>query len=385
MKNIFIIGSKGIPANYGGFETFVDKLVTYRKNKDIKYYISCISDNEDTFEYNGAQCFNVNVPQIGSAKAVLYDVLSLRRCIKYIKNIKGEPCLVYILACRIGPFMGYYKRKLERLGVKVYVNPDGHEWMRGKWNNAIKKYWKLSEKLMIKNTDLAICDSKAIEKYIKETYANYNPNTTYIAYGSEVGQSSLADKDEKLVKWFNEFNIKPQEYYLVVGRFVPENNYETIISEFMKSKTKKDLVIISNKEENGFYKTLQENTNFHKDSRIKFVGTLYEEELLKKVRELACGYIHGHEVGGTNPSLLEALGSTKVNLLLNVVFNKEVGEEGALYFSKEERNLATLIEKVDNLTEEEREELGQKAKERVIKHYSWDFIVDEYEKIFLNT
>lgn len=385
MKNIFIIGSKGIPANYGGFETFVDKLVTYKKSKDIKYYVSCISDNEDTFEYNGAQCFNVNVPNIGSAKAVLYDVLSLRRCIKYIKNIKGEPCLVYILACRIGPFMGYYKRRLERLGVKVYVNPDGHEWMRGKWNNAIKKYWKLSESLMIKNTDLAICDSKAIEKYIKETYVSYNPNTTYIAYGSEVGQSSLADKDEKLVKWFNEFNIKPQEYYLVVGRFVPENNYETIISEFMKSKTKKDLVIVSNKEENGFYKTLQENTNFHKDSRIKFVGTLYEEELLKKVRELACGYIHGHEVGGTNPSLLEALGSTKVNLLLNVVFNKEVGEDGALYFSKKEKDLAALIEKVDNLTEEEIEELGQKAKERVIKHYSWDFIVDEYEKIFSNS
>ena len=385
MKNIFIIGSKGIPANYGGFETFVDKLVTYRKNKDIKYYVSCISDNENIFEYNGAQCFNVNVPNIGSAKAVLYDVLSLRRCIKYIKNIKGEPCLVYILACRIGPFMSYYKRKLERLGVKVYVNPDGHEWMRGKWNKAIKKYWKLSEKLMIKNTNLAICDSKAIEKYIKETYVSFNPKTTYIAYGSEVGQSSLEDKDEKLVKWFNEFNIKSNEYYLVVGRFVPENNYETIISEFIKSKTKRDLVIISNKEENGFYKALQENTNFHKDSRVKFVGTLYEEELLKKVRELACGYIHGHEVGGTNPSLLEALGSTKVNLLLNVVFNKEVGEDGALYFSKEEKDLAVLIEKVDNLTEEEIEELGQKAKERVIKHYSWDFIVDEYEKIFLNT
>lgn len=384
MKNIFIIGSKGIPANYGGFETFVDKLVIYKKTKDIKYYVSCISDNEKTFEYNGAQCFNVKVPQIGSAKAVLYDVLSLKRCIEYIKTMKGEPCLVYILACRIGPFMGHYKRKLERLGVKVYVNPDGHEWMRGKWNKAIKRYWKLSEKLMIKNTDLAICDSKAIEKYIKETYDGYKPNTTYIAYGSEVDKSSLADNDEKLVKWFNEFNIKPQEYYLVVGRFVPENNYETIISEFMKSKTKRDLVIVSNKEENGFYKALQENTNFHKDSRIKFVGTLYEEELLKKVRELACGYIHGHEVGGTNPSLLEALGSTKVNLLLNVVFNKEVGEEGALYFSKEERNLAALIEKVDNLTEEEIEELGQKAKERVIKHYSWNFIVDEYEKIFLN-
>lgn len=383
MKNIFIIGSKGIPANYGGFETFVDKLVTYRKNKDIKYYVSCISDNEDTFEYNGAQCFNVNVPSIGSAKAVLYDVLSLRRCIKYIKDIKGETCLVYILACRIGPFMGYYKRKLEKLGVKVYVNPDGHEWMRGKWNKAIKKYWKLSEKLMIKNTDLAICDSKAIEKYIKETYTSYKPNTTYIAYGSEVEQSPVENTDERLVKWFNEFNIKPQEYYLVVGRFVPENNYETIISEFMNSKTKKDLVIISNKEENGFYKTLQENTSFHKDPRIKFVGTLYEEELLKKVREQACGYLHGHEVGGTNPSLLEALGSTKVNLLLNVVFNKEVGEEGALYFSKEERNLATLIEKVDNLAEEEIEELGQKAKERVIKHYSWNFIVDEYEKVFL--
>ena len=119
-----------------------------------------------------------------------------------------------------------------------------------------------------------------------------------------------------------------------MGRFVPENNYEVVIKEFMKSNTKKDLVIITNITKNKFYEKLKENTSFYKDSRIKFVGTVYDQQLLKKIREKAYCYIHGHEVGGTNPSLLESLAMTKINLLLDVGFNREVAMEGAIYFSK---------------------------------------------------
>lgn len=381
MKEIFIIGSKGIPANYGGFETFVDELVTRQVNKNIKYHVSCLADNSDEFEYNGAHCFNVNVPNIGPAKAVYYDIAALRYCVDYIRKHNINNALVYILACRIGPFVGRYVKQLHKLNCKVFVNPDGHEWKRAKWNAGIRKYWKVSEKLMVKHADLLICDSKNIEKYIKEDYKQYNPNTTFIAYGADTSKSVLADDDEKLWSWYNEKNVKPKEYYLVVGRFVPENNYETMIREFMKSNTTKDFVLITNVEKNNFYDSLKEETHFDQDNRIKFVGTVYDQQLLKKIRENAYGYMHGHEVGGTNPSLLEALATTDLNLLLNVGFNKEVGEDGALYWSKENNDLAGLIERADKLSEEEIKEQSVKARKRIDDHYSWDLIVRKYEEV----
>jgi rhamnosyltransferase len=179
----------------------------------------------------------------------------------------------------------------------------------------------------------------------------------------------------------NAKNLKPQEYYLVVGRFVPENNYEIMIREFMRSKSTRDFAIITNMNEK-FQQELEEKLHFRSDPRIKFVGTVYDPDLLKKIRENAYAYFHGHEVGGTNPSLLEALGATKVNLLLNVGFNREVAEDAALYWSKEEGNLASLIEEADRLAPEERQRLGAAAQKRIQDNYSWQYISDCYGKIW---
>lgn len=384
MRHVFIIGSKGIPAKYGGFETFVEKLTEQQKSKEIKYHVSCLAQDNKEFEHNGARCFNINVPNIGPAKAVYYDIFALRECIRYIKENKIENPIVYILACRIGPFVGRYKKQLKKLGGTLFVNPDGHEWKRGKWNVAIRKYWKISEKLMVKHADLLVCDSKNIEKYIQEDYKKYNPKTTFIAYGADMEKSKLSDNDSKLINWYKEKDIKAKEYYLVVGRFVPENNYETMITEFMKSNTTKDFVIITNVEQNKFYEQLRQKTGFDKDSRIKFVGTVYDQELLKKIRENAYGYFHGHEVGGTNPSLLEALASTDLNLLLDVGFNREVGSDCAVYFNKEEMNLSNLISKLDKIKTKNIEEIGKKAKKRILQEYSWSHIVNQYEVKFLD-
>lgn len=381
-KNIFIIGSKGIPAQYGGFETFVENLTLKKENERIKYHVACLGKEDEEFEHNNARCFKVKVPNIGPAKAVYYDLEALKQTIKYIKSNDIKDAIVYILACRIGPFIGHYKKQLKKIGATLYVNPDGHEWKRAKWNYFIKKYWKLSEKLMVKHADLLICDSINIEKYIKEDYKKYNPKTTFIAYGSETKKSTLADDDAKLLNWYSKNKLRSNEYYLIVGRFVPENNYETMIREFMKSETDKDLAIITNVEKNKFYDELQEKLNFEKDDRIKFVGTVYDAELLKKIRENAYGYLHGHEVGGTNPSLLEALGATKLNLLLDVGFNKEVGQDGALYWNKENGDLANLICECDKITYEQVLELSEKAKKRIEEEYSWENIIDKYERIF---
>lgn len=382
-KNVFIIGSKGIPSNYGGYETFVENLTFYKKSNSIKYHIACIGDKEEIYEHNKARCFKIKVPNIGPAKAIIYDLKAIKSSIKYIRENKIEDAIIYILACRIGPFLGHYKNICKKYGIKIYINPDGHEWLRAKWSKPIKKYWKISEKLMVKEADLVICDSKNIEKYIKESYKKYNPKTTFIAYGADLEKSKLSDDDIRLNEWYKEKNVKPNKYYLIVGRFVPENNYKTMISEFMKSKTKKDLVIITNVEKNKFYEDLKRETGFEKDSRIKFVGTVYEKELIKKIRENAYAYLHGHSVGGTNPSLIEALATTKLNLLYDVGFNREVAEDGALYWNLEDMNLARLIERVEGLGKNNFLELSSKSKEKVKKEYTWEIIIDKYEKLFV--
>ena len=235
---------------------------------------------------------------------------------------------------------------------------------------------------MVKHADLLICDSKNIEKYIQNDYARYNPKTTFIAYGADICKSSLTDDAPKFTNWLAEKNLKAKEYYLVVGRFVPENNFETMIREFMRSKTGKSFTLVTNVND-AFLNELKKKTGFHKDPRIKFVGTVYDQELLKKIREQAYGYFHGHEVGGTNPSLLEALASTNLNLLLDVGFNQEVAGNAALYWNKTPGNLAKAIETADSLTESEIKSLANSSTERIAKAYSWDKIVSDYEQVWL--
>ena len=387
-KTVYIVGSKGIPAKYGGFETFVEKLTAFQQDKDIQYYVACMRENsaksgitEDVFEHNGAICYNVDVPNIGPARAIAYDIIAINRAIEIAKENKDEAPIFYILACRIGPFIHGIKKKIQAIGGTLLVNPDGHEWLRAKWSLPVRKYWKISEQLMVKHADLLVCDSKNIEKYIHEDYQQYQPKTTYIAYGTDTTPSILKAEDAKVRDWYQEKGVSEKGYYLVVGRFVPENNYEAMIREFIKSKSKKDFVLITNVEQNKFYDQLLQDTGFDKDSRVKFVGTVYDQELLKYIRENAFAYFHGHEVGGTNPSLLEALASTKLNLLLDVGFNREVGEDGAIYWKKDE--LARVIEEVERFDEDAISELDEKSSQRIEDAFTWEKIVSDYEEVFI--
>lgn len=392
MQHVFLVGAKSLGA-YGGYETFINKLTEYHQHDErIKYHVACKANgqgasvpdgvvvrDDGTYTYYNAECFQIEVPErLGAAQAIYYDCKALGKAIEIIKKEKIENAIVYVMACRIGPFFGRYVREIKRLGGRVFLNPDGHEWKRAKWNRFIRAYWKKSEDLMVKKSDLIICDSINIEKYIKESYGV--DNTTFIAYGAETRKSIGAE--ERYEKWLAEKGLRDSEFYLVVGRFVPENNYETMIREFMKSNSSKDFALITNVDD-GFLGELEQRTGFRKDGRIKFVGTVYDAELLMKIREQAYGYFHGHEVGGTNPSLIEALGSTELNLLLKVGFNEEVGLDSALYWTKEDGDLAKLIDKADGMSELERLELGKKAKERVRTAYSWQFICDRYAEEFL--
>lgn len=392
MKHVFLIGAKSYN-NYGGYENFIDKLTEYHQNNpNIKYYVATKANGQgagvpkdvvwhgDRYTYHNADTFQIKVPErLGSAQAIYYDCKALKRCVEIIKDEKIEEPIVYVMACRIGPFFKKYVRAIHRLGGKVYLNPDGHEWMRAKWSAPVRKYWKMSEQTMVKSSDLIICDSVNIEKYIQESYGVRN--TTFIAYGAETTPSTCPE--ENYQAWLKEKGLEANMYYLVVGRFVPENNYETMIREFMKSDSKRDFAIITNVNEK-FLNELEEKLHYKGDKRIKFVGTVYEQELLKKIRENAYAYFHGHEVGGTNPSLLEALGSTKLNLLLDVGFNREVAEDAALYWTKKDGSLANLINKADLFECGIISKYERNAKDRIYAAYTWEYISDKYADIWLS-
>lgn len=384
-KHVYIVGCKGIPARYGGFETFVEKLTENRVSDRIRYHVACAVDEmpeEPEYEHNGAHCFCVEWRPIGAARAVAYDLEALAWAIRHAERNGFERPVFYVLACRIGSFVGRFARRIRRMGGTLLVNPDGHEWMRAKWSAPVRRYWKLSEAGMVKHADLLVCDSRTIERYIQEEYARFSPETAYIAYGADTAPSKLADDDPAFVGWLERNGLEPDGYYLAVGRFVPENNYETMIREFMASGTQRAFALVTGADER-FLDELEKRTGFRGDPRIRFVGTVYDQELLRKVRENAFAYLHGHEVGGTNPSLLEALASTRLSLLLDVGFNREVAEDAALYWTKEEGSLAGLIARADKLPINELRRFDHKTSRIVYDNYSWFLIVDSYEAYFL--
>ena len=382
MQHVFIIGSRGLPAQYGGFETFVDQLVSHQVSPDIQYHVACLSNDQayQHFDYKGVDCFTIKAPKLGPARVIAYDMMAINYALKFIKKQGIEKPIFYVLGNTIGAFVAPFARKIQKMGGKFYINPDGLEWKRAKWAKPIQAYLKYSEKIMTRHADLVISDNPGIESYIKEAYPW--SKTTYIAYGTDLSSTNLTSQDRKVRELYHKWQTQEKNYYLILGRFVPENNYETAIREFMASSTKRDLVIICNQEGNPYFEELRARTGFDQDPRVKFVGTVYDQDLLKYIRKEAFAYIHGHEVGGTNPGLLEALAHTDLNLVLGVSFNQTVAKDTAHYWTKETGNLAHLINQVDPL--EDVSEWGQRAKANMKQNFTWEKIVGEYEELFLS-
>lgn len=384
MKNIMIIGSRGYKASYGGWETFVTNLIENYNDKDTQFHVAELTHNkkEDkkVIKKGNVFCPQVYSPKVGFVTMFIYAILALKRTKKYIQKQNLENVVVYVLGCRVGPFYPFLIHGLKKQGIKVYLNPDGLEWQREKWVWWIKICFKISEYFMVKHSDIIVCDSKAIQNYIDNRYKKFHKPSYFIPYGAELNQKEC--KTNIVKKMYKKYQLVENNYYLIVGRFVPENNYELIIKEFMKADTKRDLVIVSNVEENKFYKELKERTKFDTDKRIKFIGPVYGKEALLYIRKNAYAYIHGHSAGGTNPSLLEALASTKLNILYNAVYNVEVGMMSSLYFSKLEGDLVRQIKKCENFTEKEIKKYEKLAQERIKTEYTWKLVVENYKKIW---
>ena len=305
---------------------------------------------------------------------LLCTIKSFLFYIKYIKKNNINNCYIYVLGLKLGPLLKIYKNKLKRYGITVMVNPDGLEYKRSKWNNLVKKFFLLSEKWMLLNSDIIVCDAIGIKEYIDNKYSSLKDKTIYIAYGTDDFNFANVNDEEILKK----YKIKKDSYFLMVGRFVPENNYELVINEFMKSKIDKRLIIISNISSSNYYSEVVSNTNCNKDKRIIFIDGIYNEIELSTIRKNAYAYIHGHSVGGTNPSLLEALNLTDLNILYDVNFNRDIGNDSCLYF-KEDNSLTNII---DNINKYDRKKMGKSAKKIIKENFTWKIIVNKYKDVF---
>lgn len=381
MKNIFIIGARGYHAKYGGWETFVSNLVDSYQDKDTTFYVGELIDSTEEDKKikkinKSINIIPIYVKDIGSPKMFLYTIKSYLYTLKYIKENNLNNSYIYVLGLKLGPLLQLKKYLRKKYKIKVLVNPDGLEHRRSKWNKIVRLCFLLSEWSMINNCDIVICDALGIQKYIEEKYKKARNKTKYIPYGAKVEDLSNIDEN-KILK---EYKLKKDNYCLMVGRCVPENNYELVIKEYMNSKIDKDLIIITNLSSSNYYQELITKTNCQQDKRIKFIDGVYDQKKLATIRKNAYLYIHGHSVGGTNPSLIEALSLTDLNILYDVCFNHDIGEDKCLYF-KEKESLEKLLNN-QKILDDSRKKLGPKTKKLVKDNYTWEHITNSYKEIF---
>ena len=372
-SSIAIIGSRGIPNNYGGFEGFTETLSENLVKNGYKVYVSCEHPGEKncTNTLNGVNLFYFPIKHpkysiMGMIYEVLYDVYSLFKA-----SIMADQ--VYMLGYSASLF--FFIPKL--FGKTLYLNPDGFEWKRAKFNSSLKFLLKISEKMGSFWADKIIADSKGIKEYYDK---KYNIESNYIAYGaSEIPQVKW--ENEKLPDVLKHGIISDSDYWLLVARLEPENNIHTIIEGYIKSDTKKSLIVVGNYDSPQYMEYI--NNIIDKqggDKKIVFTGGIYDQDTLNMLRQNCFAYLHGHSVGGTNPSLLEAMVMKNVVLAHDNQFNREVCEDSALYFMDPDE-LKVRINMVENNTDNYLE-LKSRAFFRVKNEYSWDKIFALYNDLF---
>lgn len=202
MKHVFIIGSRGLPAKYGGFETFVQQLISHQESEEIQYHVACLSDtsHHQQSTYLGADCFTINPPKLGPARVIAYDMMAITYALKIIKEQQIERPIFYILGNTIGGFIVPFAKMIHSVGGTLFVNPDGLEWKRAKWAKPVQRYLKFSEKMMVRYADLIVADNEGIEDYLQSEHSA--TNTTFIAYGTDLTPTTLTNESEKVRHYF---------------------------------------------------------------------------------------------------------------------------------------------------------------------------------------
>ncbi|WP_230432957.1 DUF1972 domain-containing protein [Plesiomonas shigelloides] len=350
MKKVAVVGTVGLPACYGGFETLVENL-TDNVSSDISYSVFCSSKYYDVrkTEYNGAKLEYLPLSANG-IQSIFYDILSLIKC----WVIKPDITLILgVSGCIFLPFFKQFSKS------KIITNIDGLEWKREKWHPLAKKFLKLSEKIAVKYSDVVICDNQAIGDYVT---SEYRANNTVIAYGGDhvIPNSPVS--------------VEKENFYFSVCRIEPENNVEMILKAF--SKTDKQLKFVGNWDASDY--GMQLKMNYGKLLNIDIIDPIYDIEELYKLRMACKGYIHGHSAGGTNPSLVEAMHFGMPILAFDCNFNRYSTEDKALYFSSSE-TLISLIEEDDSPSFIK---TGSAMLEIAERKYTWEIISNAYESAY---
>lgn len=355
---IGILGTRGIPNYHGGFEQFAEYFSVYlaKLGHQVFVYNSSSHPYKESV-FNEVKIIHCKDPEskIGTIGQFIYDF----NCI--VDSRKRN----FDILLQLGYTSSSIWSKLLPAKSIIITNMDGLEWKRAKYSKLTQRFLKFAEKLAVKNSDKLISDSIGIQDYL---FKKYKVESKYIAYGA----SLFNNPDPKILK---KYNVKPFEYNILIARMEPENNIETILDGISLSKTKLPFLVVGKNDVNNFGKYL---TKKFKDSQIRFLGGIYNFEDLNNLRYYSNLYFHGHSVGGTNPSLLEAMASKALIIAHKNEFNATILKENAFYFSTKEE--------VKEITESIKKQSNQTIIENnfdIIKNdFNWDKINGEYLDFF---
>ncbi|MDF2187450.1 DUF1972 domain-containing protein [Paraflavitalea sp. CAU 1676] len=358
---IGIIGTRGIPNNYGGFEYFAEHLSTRlaQKEHEVFVYNSHNHSNQQT-RWKGVHILHCYDPEhlLGTAGQFIYDL----NCVRDAGKRKFDVLL----------FLGYTSSSvwgfLYPSSPIIISNMDGLEWKRTKYAAPVQKFLQYAEHLAIRYSDHFVADSTYIQSYLKE---KYQVEPVYIAYGA----TPFNQPDETIPAIYQ---LKLYGYNMLMARMEPENNIETILDGYHASRAIQDFIVVGNTG-NKFGKYL--TGKYATDRRIRFVGAIFNQSHVNNLIYYSNLYFHGHSVGGTNPSLLEAMGSGALIVAQDNVFNKSVLETDGYYFETagDIRHYAENLSKNDgNLS------MRNNNRQKIENTYNWDRIVNAYELFFVN-
>lgn len=358
MKKIAIIGTNGLPGRYGGWDQLLNHLtVSLNESYEITVYTSSYNAVKGLKEYNGAQLTVIPLKANGM-QSILYDGVSiLDACVKRydILLILGTSGCIFL------PLLKPFARK-------IILNPDGAEWKRGKWSGPIKKFLKLSEKFGVYFSDIVVADNAIIQQYIKKEYGK---ESELIAYGGDNAKAILLTQETSI-----KYEIIKGQYAFKVCRIEPENNIDLILEAFKNSKLK--LILIGNWKFSPYGINLREK--YRSYPNLMLLDPIYEQATLDELRSNCGIYIHGHSVGGTNPSLVEAMNLGLCCAVFDVDYNRETTENKAIYF-RDSDQLQLLIKQF-LLKELDSAKIGKDLYDIAKKRYVWSKIVSQYENLF---
>ena len=355
---IGIIGSRGIPNQYGGFERFAEYLSAGLVEKGFQVWVySSDSNSYKEPEYKGVTLIHCADPEnkLGSFGQFIYDL----NCILDSRK-RNFDIILQLGYTSSAVWNGLFDKK-----AILVTNMDGLEWQRSKYSHLVKLFLKYSEKIVVKKSDYLVCDSLAIKKYTDSTY---NKNSIYISYGA----SLFNNPQEEIIR---EFELKPHQFYLLISRFQPDNNIEMIIQGYKQSESNFPLVIVG-RINNRFAQKLKSE---YASNRVRFVGGIYNQQVLNNLRYYSKLYFHGHSAGGTNPSLLEAMAARALICAHHNPFNREALKNNAYFFN----NSAEIAAIINTETDAEmRKTFLENNQEQIELHYSISKIIGQYHEFF---